>query len=109
MGGLVGSHTLTIGRGCQGNRVVQRVESAPIIGGWVPGDGDTVRSNGGEGQVLWSTRRGWGRGGVGGEGVTIGQGKSSVWVEVSHRTGHTLILMEEVSSTIMKAHVSSLL
>ena len=65
LGGLVGSHTLTIGRGYQGNHVAQRVESAPVIGGWVPGDGDTVRSNGGEGQVLWSTRRDWGRGGVG--------------------------------------------
>ena len=37
--------------------------SPPVISGWVPGDSDTVWSNGGKGQVLWSTRRGCGGGG----------------------------------------------
>ena len=65
LGGLVGRHTLAIRCGCQGNHVVQGVGSPPIISGRVPGDSDTVRFNGGKGQVLWSTRRGCGGGGEG--------------------------------------------
>ena len=73
MGGSGGRHTLSIGCGCQGNRIVQWVRSSPIIRGWTPGDSDTEWSNGGKGKVLWSTRRdciAGGRGGGGG-GTTM--------------------------------------
>ena len=60
LGGLVARHSASIGGGCQGNHVVQGVGSPPIISGQVPGDSDTIRSNGGKVQVHWSTRRGCG-------------------------------------------------
>ena len=48
LGGLVGRHTLASRCGCQGNYVVQRIGSPPIISGRVPGDSDTVRSKKGK-------------------------------------------------------------
>ena len=66
-GSVVGRHTLAIRCGCQGNHIVQRIGSPPIISGRVPGDSDTVRSK--KGKAKFSGLPGGAVGGRGAEGM----------------------------------------